>query len=111
VRGHHHDRVVVARSLRLLHVLISEPRASSSTISTALCQTNEHRSLPVIQIPLPPPAILAIWNSVRSYSFEDAYGAWPNRRLVGGARATVLEGVRKMISAEGHQPEAFVIEG
>ncbi|KAL8277127.1 hypothetical protein RQP46_010455 [Phenoliferia psychrophenolica] len=61
-------------------------------------------------IPLAPPAILTIWNAVRGYSFEDAYGAWPERRLVGGARDTVLQGVKKMIVDEGHKIEAFQVE-
>lgn len=65
---------------------------------------------PFPQIPLAPPEVLTIWNAVRPYEFVDSFGAWPNRRLVGGAKETIFEGVKKILAAEGFKPEDFVIE-
>ncbi|KAM0751117.1 hypothetical protein T439DRAFT_325270 [Meredithblackwellia eburnea MCA 4105] len=52
-------------------------------------------------IPLAPPAVQEIWNAVRPYEFADAVGAWPDKRLIGGAKDTILDGVKKFIMAEG----------
>jgi hypothetical protein len=67
-------------------------------------------SPPLHQIPLPPPEVVLIWNRIKPYPFTDAYGAWPDRRMVGGARRTIFEGVSKFLAKEGVVEGQYVIE-
>ncbi|KAI5478499.1 hypothetical protein MNV49_005027 [Pseudohyphozyma bogoriensis] len=58
-------------------------------------------------IPLPPNEIVHIWNCIKDYSFDDAYGAWIIRRIVGGAKKEVYDQLGPFLAKMGAKIEDY----
>lgn len=52
-------------------------------------------------IPLAPEEVVLIWQRVKPFAFTDSYGAWPDRRLVGGAKETIFSEVFRQLKKQG----------
>jgi hypothetical protein len=100
------DTVMVAPDRRTVSFMWSVPNLvrSSSPVLLALFLMPDRAQLPLSGV-----AVQAITAALRPYEFEDAYSAWPDRELAGGAKESVLAGARRFLQMEGWAPGQFNI--